>query len=75
MVEPIVPAGGVMNTSPAKANQLERRFILFAASIVASTGKLPRSTQGRHISGQMLRSGTAAAANYGETRGAESRAD
>ena len=31
--------------------------------------------QGRHICGQILRSGTAAAANYGEARGAESRAD
>src|SRR6266700_1183132 len=29
----------------------------------------------RHICGQILRSGTAAAANYGEARGAESRAD
>ena len=31
--------------------------------------------QGRHICSQILRSGTAAAANYGEARGAESRAD
>ena len=31
--------------------------------------------QGRHICGQILRSGTSAAANYGEARGAESRAD
>ena len=34
-----------------------------------------KNTQGRHICGQILRSGTAAAANYGEARGAESRAD
>ena len=37
--------------------------------------KLPRNVQGRHIASQILRSGTAAAANYGEARGAESRAD
>jgi four helix bundle protein len=31
--------------------------------------------QGTHIAKQLLRSGTAAAANYGEARGAESRSD
>jgi four helix bundle protein len=36
---------------------------------------MPRTPQGRHIRDQFLRSGTAAAANYGEARGAESRAD
>ena len=36
---------------------------------------MPRTLQGRHICNQILRSGTAAAANYGEARGAESRAD
>src|SRR5689334_25402679 len=64
-----------MNAYPSKADQLERRFITFAASIVSLSSKLPRTLQGRHISGQILRSGTAAAANYGEARGAESRAD
>jgi four helix bundle protein len=39
------------------------------------SSKLPKTTQGRHLCGQILRSGTAAAANYGEARGAESRAD
>src|SRR4029450_3445838 len=43
--------------------------------IVSLSSKLPRTPQGRHICDQMLRSGTAAAANYGEARGAESRAD
>jgi len=38
-------------------------------------GKTTKNTQGRHICGQILRSGTTAAANYGEARGAESRAD
>ena len=43
--------------------------------IVSLSSRLPRTVQGRHICGQILRSGTAAAANYGEARGAESRAD
>jgi four helix bundle protein len=64
-----------MNTPASQANQLERRLISFAAVIVSLSSKLPRSVQGRHICSQILRSGTAAAANYGEARGAESRAD
>ena len=39
------------------------------------SSKMPRTPQGRHIRDQFLRSGTAAAANYGEARGAESRSD
>src|SRR6185295_6303906 len=64
-----------MSTVITKANQLERRLISFASAIVALSSKLPKSPQGRHICGQILRSGTAVAANYGEARGAESRAD
>ena len=64
-----------MNAAATRANQLERRLISFAAAIVALSAKLPKTTPGRHICGQILRSGTAAAANYGEARGAESRAD
>jgi four helix bundle protein len=64
-----------MNTAASRANQLERRLISFASAIVSLWSKLPRTPQGRHICGQILRSGTAVAANYGEARGAESRAD
>jgi len=64
-----------MSTSASKADPLERRLINFATQILAISSKLPRTLQGRHIAQQILRSGTAAAANYGEARGAESRAD
>jgi four helix bundle protein len=64
-----------MNAASSKTNQLEKRLISFAASIISLSSKLPRTPQGRHICNQILRSGTAAAANYGEARGAESRAD
>ena len=64
-----------MSAPQSKADEIEKRLITFAARIVSLSSKLPRTQQGRHISGQMLRSGTAAAANYGEARGAESRAD
>ncbi len=36
---------------------------------------MPNATARRHIAGQVLRSGTSPAPNYGEARGAESRAD
>jgi four helix bundle protein len=36
---------------------------------------LPPTTAGKHIAGQLLRSGTSAAPNYAETRGAESTSD
>jgi four helix bundle protein len=39
------------------------------------SARLPRTQQANHISKQILRAGTAAAANYGEARGAESRSD
>ena len=64
-----------MSATPSKSDQLEKRLISFAAAIVTLSSKLPKTPQGRHICGQILRSGTATAANYGEARGAESRAD
>ena len=64
-----------MNSNSSRADQLEKRLILFAAKIVCLSSKLPKTQQGRHISSQILRSGTSSAANYGEARGAESRAD
>ena len=64
-----------MHATPFTANDLEKRMISFASKIVGLSAKLPRTPQGRHIGNQILRSGTAAAANYGEARGAESRAD
>src|SRR5262245_21022078 len=67
--------GAGMESTPSKADILERRLIAFAAQILNLSSKLPRTSQGRHIGQQLLRSGTAAAANYGEARGAESRAD
>jgi len=64
-----------MSATPSKTNNLENRLIAFAASVISLSARLPRTPQGRHICSQILRSGTAAAANYGEARGAESRAD
>ena len=64
-----------MSAPLSKADELENRLISFAARIVTLSSKLPKSLQGRHISAQILRSGTSTAGNYAEARAAESRAD
>jgi len=63
--------------SPAqvRADQFEDRLINFAVRIIKLSTHLPRSTVGKHVANQIMRSGTAPAPNYGEARGAESRAD
>jgi four helix bundle protein len=61
--------------SRLKADELEERFIDFAVRIIKLTSSLPRTPAGKHIAGQILRSGTSPAPNYGEARGAESTAD
>jgi four helix bundle protein len=60
---------------PSRADELEERLIDFAVRIVKLSANLPRTSAGRHIAGQILRSGTSPAPNYGEARGAESHAD
>ncbi len=59
----------------AKSNELERRLIDFAVRVIKVADSLPKSPAGKHIAGQLLRSGTSAAPNYAEARGAESTAD
>src|SRR5438034_6782235 len=61
--------------SQSKADELEERLIDFAVRVVKLSAALPRTSAGKHIAGQILRSGTSPAPNYGEARGAESHAD
>lgn len=65
----------VVTGPQARANELEERLIDFAVRIVKLSANLPRTSAGRHIAGQILRSGSSPAPNYGEARGAESHAD
>jgi four helix bundle protein len=57
------------------AEELEERLINFAVRIIKLCAHLPKTPAGKHIAGQILRSGTSPAPNYGEARGAESHAD
>ncbi|MBO0797815.1 MAG: four helix bundle protein [Blastocatellia bacterium] len=57
------------------ADELQERLIDFAVRIIKLCANLPKTPVGKHISGQILRSGTSPAPNYGEARGAESHSD
>jgi len=54
---------------------LEERLIEFAVRVIRTAESLPKTKIGNHISGQLIRSGTSPAPNYGEAQSAESRAD
>jgi four helix bundle protein len=64
-----------MNEPNSKPQALQQRLISHAAILLQVSANLPHTPQATHVSRQLLRSGTAAAANYGEARGAESRSD
>jgi len=59
----------------SKGDDIEERLINFAVRIIKVCDHLPQTQTGKHIAGQLLRSGTAPAAHYAEARGAESRND
>jgi four helix bundle protein len=56
-------------------NDLSERLLSFAAELIKWIVRLNKTAVGRHIAGQLMRSGTSAGANYEEACGAESRAD
>src|SRR6266581_4010841 len=56
-------------------DELLERLIEFAARVGKVVDALPDTRMGRHIGGQLVRSGTSPAPNYEEACAAESRAD
>lgn len=54
---------------------LSDRLVSFAADVIALVESLPDSRAANHIAGQLLRSGTSPAPNYGEAEAAESKKD
>ena len=58
-----------------KGDDIQERLVNFAVNSIKLCAKLPKNLEGKHIANQLLRSGTSPAPNYGEARGAESRAD
>jgi len=56
-------------------DEMVERLINFAARVGKVVDALPDTRMGRHIGGQLVRSGTSPAPNYEEACAAESRAD
>ncbi len=58
-----------------KGNELAERLAKYAGEVLRVAAELPNTKEGRHVRDQLLRSGTAPGAHYGEARGAQSTAD
>ena len=58
-----------------RGEELEERLLDFAARIGKVVDALPDTRLGRHIAGQLVRSGTSPAPNYAEACAAESTRD
>ena len=58
-----------------KQYDLHQRLIDFAVMIIDITDNLKNTKAGNHLSGQIVRSGTAPSLNYSEAQSAESRND
>ena len=68
--------GGILLMSKERNKfDIEKRLIDFAVRIIKTAESLPKTKTGNHISGQLIRSGTSPAPNYGEAQSAKSRAD
>ncbi len=59
----------------ARGDDIQERLVVFAARVIKLSDTLPDTKTGKHVAGQILRSGTSPAPNYAEARGAESVAD
>ena len=72
---------GISNTEVEAPNQskkkfdLEDRLIDFSVVVIEISESLQNTPAGRHLSGQVVRSGTSPALQYGEAQSAESSAD
>ena len=51
-----------------KVYDLEERLINFAIMVIDVVELLPTTRAGNHIAGQLIRSGTSPAPNYGESQ-------
>jgi four helix bundle protein len=58
-----------------KKEELEERLVNFAVQIINIINAMPNDKAANHLSGQLVRSGTSPALNYGEARSAESLKD
>ena len=64
-----------MQNEGRKGADIEDRLLEFAVRVGKAIDALPNTRLGRHIAGQLVRSGTSPAPNYAEACAAESRKD
>ena len=64
-----------MATAASKSEELQQRLIRFGIAVCRNLRRRRRDLIGDHFAKQLLRSVTSPAANYGEARAAQSRAD
>ena len=64
-----------MGDKKMKKYDIKDRLIDYAVRVIKLSEALPETKAGKHISSQVLRSGTSPAANYGEAQGSESPND
>lgn len=67
--------GFVKEEGSSYASTLQDRLINFAVATCRIAEQLPATRVGHHAAGQLIRSCTSPAPNYGEAQGAESRRD
>ena len=65
----------IMNEKQNRKFDLEERLIDFTVLIIEISESLNNTRAGNHIGGQIVRSGTSPAFQYGEAQSAESRND
>jgi len=59
----------------AKGDNIQARLLDLSVSISELCDRLPKTGTGRHVSDQLMRSGTSPSSNYAEACAAESRKD
>ena len=64
-----------MQNERRKGEDIEERLLEFAVRVGKAVDALPDTRLGRHIAGQLVRSGTSPAPNYAEACAAESKKD
>lgn len=60
---------------PEKKYDIEDRLVGFAGEVILFLNSLPDDRAGVNLAGQLTRSATSTALNYGEAQGAESTKD
>jgi len=68
-------ANGLPAMESMTKEELQRRTKQYGVDVIALTRELPRSPAADHVTGQLIRSGTAVGANYRASCRAKSRAD